>query len=535
MTLLSTLLQQGRNEEIWTKYCGYLDLSIDEFMKIQERLLLEQIDLLGKSLMGRMLMGDVIPTSIEEFREIVPLTTYDDYHEYLDQKRADVLPREPIVWVHTSGRSGDFRYKWTPYTKKMVERLGETVAGAMIMASCTRKGEINIEPFDKVLVGSAPPPYVSGIFSHAADEHMDLRFLPPLEEGEQMEFRERIQEGFKLAMIEGMDFFYGLSSILVRIGEQFEQGSTSRKFSVEMLRPATLWRLLRSYLTAKIKGGKLYPKDVWKLKGIMTGGIDASIYTKQIEEYWGKKPLGGYACTEGGSVCSQTWNYKGMTFYPENNFYEFIPHEEHKKSKKDPKYNPKTVLYNELEPGIYELVFTNFHGGVFTRYRVGDLFEVISVRDEELNIDLPQVRFYSRDSDIINIAGFALITEKDIWFALEKTDLDYHEWVARREVIDGKPYLRIFIELNTVTSIDTDEIKMQVNSALREVNTDYHNLEDMLGYMALEISLLNPGAFGVYMDYQQSHGADLAHTKPPHMKPTEEQLKRLLGDKKIKG
>jgi len=535
MPSISTLLQQGRKEEIWTKYCGFLDLSIDEFMKIQERLLLEQIDLLGKCLMGRMLMGDVIPTTIKEFREVVPLTTYKDYQKYLDQKRNDVLPLEPVIWSHTSGRSGDFKYKWTPYTKKMVERLGETTAGGMIIASCTEKGEVNIEPFDRVLVGSAPPPYVSGIFNQAVDEHMDLRFLPPLAEGDQMGFRERIQAGFKLAMIEGMDFFYGLSSILVRVGEQFEDGSNSVKLSVKMLRPDVLFRLLKGYLTTKIKRRKLLPKDVWKLKGIMTGGVDASVYSKQIEHYWGKKPLSGYACTEGGSLCMQTWNYKGMTFFPENNFYEFISHDEHKKSKADPDYQPKTVLYNELEPGIYELVFTNFYGGIFTRYRPGDLFEVISTRDEELDIDLPQVNFYSRDNDIINIAGFALITEKDIWLALEKTDLDYHEWVARKEFKDGKPYLHLFIELKTVTHVDTNDLISQLNSAFREVNSDYTDLEEMLGYTALNVSLLNPGAFGLYMDYQQSKGADLAHTKPPHMKPTADQLKKLLGDKKIKG
>jgi len=231
----------------------------------------------------------------------------------------------------------------------------------------------------------------------------------------------------------------------------------------------------------------------------------------------------------------QAWNYKGMTFYPDNAFLEFIPHEEHKKNKKDPDYQPKTVLYNELKPGIYELVFTNFHGGIFTRYRVGDLFEVISLRDDELNIDLPQVRFYSRDSDIINLAGFALITEKDVWEALEKTDLDYYEWVARKEIKDNKSYLRLFIELKSAATLDTRNVEAQISSAFREINSDYDDLEKMLDYSPLKISMLNPGAFGLYMDYQQSHGADLAHTKPPHMKPTSEQMKRLLGDKKVVG
>ena len=141
MTSLTELIQQGRQKEIWTKYLGFLDLSIGEFMEIQERLLLEQIDLLGKSLMGRMLMGDVIPTSVEEFRKVVPLTSYKDYQENLDQKRIDVLPREPVTWAHTSGRSGDFRYKWAPYSQKMYDRLGDSVTGSMILASCTKKYE----------------------------------------------------------------------------------------------------------------------------------------------------------------------------------------------------------------------------------------------------------------------------------------------------------------------------------------------------------------------------------------------------------
>lgn len=535
MTSLSTLIQQGRQKEIWTKYLGFFDLSIDEFMEIQGRLLMEQIDLLGKSMMGRMLMGDVIPTSIEEFREIVPLTTYKDYQKYLDQKRTDVLPREPVTWAHTSGKSGEFRWKWAPYTQKMYDKLGVNLAGTMIVASCTRKGEVLLEPNDTVLLATAPTPYVSGEFTRSADDQMDLKFLPSLDEGDQMEFRERIEAGFKLAMIEGLDYFYGLASVLVGIGERFEKGSGTMKISAEMLRPNVIWRLLRGYVSAKIKGGPMLPKDVWNLKGIATGGVDVSIYKNEIEHYWGKKPLEAYACTEGGGLGVQAWNYKGMTFFPDINFLEFIPHEEHKKNKKDLDYHPKTVLYNELEPGIYELVFTNFHGGIFTRYRVGDLFEVLSLRDEELDIDLPQLRFYSRDSDIINIAGFALITEKDIWSALQKTDLDYYDWIARKELSDNKSYLHIFIELKSVTSLDTKKIVNQISSALREVNSDYDNLEVMLGYRAVKITLLNPGAFGIYMDYQQSHGADLAHTKPPHMKPTSDQMKRLLGGKKVKG
>lgn len=534
MTHLNQLLRQNHYDEIWTKYCGFLDLSQDDFMEIQERLLLEQIELLGNSMMGRMLMGDMLPASIEEFREVVPLTTYNDYLGYLEQKKEDVLPRKPYTWSHTSGRSGEFKYKWVPYTKKMYDRLGEVVIGSMILASCSAKGEVNVAPQDSVLLATAPPPYVSGLLSYSTLEQAEIRFLPSLQEGDEMEFRERIGAGFKLAMKHGLDYFYGIASVLVGIGEQFERGGSGSSFSLDMLHPAVLWRYLKGFTAAKIKNRNPLPKDIWNLKGIMTGGTDTSIYKELVEHYWGRIPLEGYACTEGGAMAVQAWNYRGMTFFPETNFLEFIPEAEIQKNKEDPTYQPQTVLYDELEPGIYELVFTNFHGGIFTRYRVGDLFEVISTRDEELNIDLPQVKFFARKNDTINLAGLAVITEKILWQAIEAAEIDYQEWIAKKESSHGKSYLHLFLEMKTTNSNSPEKVTELLHDILKDQIPDYRNLEEMLSYRALKVSFLNPGAFSAYMEYQQSQGADLAHTKPPHMKPTPEQLNTLLKGERLK-
>ncbi|MBS3750001.1 MAG: GH3 auxin-responsive promoter family protein [Anaerolineales bacterium] len=533
MTSPTTLFKQGRKNEIWAKYCGFLDLDLEGFMEIQERLLLEQIEMLGKSMMGRMLMGDVIPRSVEEFRDIVPFTTYKDYLGYLDQKREDVLPRKPHAWVHTSGRSGEFKFKWAPYTQKMYDILGEAIIGSMILSNCTKRGEIDLELDDIVLLATAPPPLISGLIVHSIADHLDLQFLPPVEESDQMEFQERITEGFNLAMKKGVDYFYGIASILFRVGEKFEQGSSNTKFSMELLRPSILYRMIKGFILAKINHTPILPKYIWKLKGIMTGGTDTSIYIDQIEYYWGRKPLELFGSTEGGAIATQAWNYKGLTFLPEMCFLEFIPHNEHMKSKENPSYQPKTLLYDELDLGIYELVCTNFHGGIFTRYRVGDLIEVIALRDDEINVNLPQIRFYSRAGDIINLGGIALLTEKNIWEAIEGTNIDYYDWVARKEIRDNKPHLHLFLEVNSPKKLDKNKIQAQISQNLVHINPDYSGIEQMLGYDPLKISILNPGSFSAYMDYQQSQGADLAHTKPPHMKPTKEQMDALLRDKRI--
>ena len=73
------LLREGRTQELWQKCCGFIDLSLEEFMAIQRRLLLEQIELLNRCELGNKVMRGAKPRTVEEFRELVPITTYDDY------------------------------------------------------------------------------------------------------------------------------------------------------------------------------------------------------------------------------------------------------------------------------------------------------------------------------------------------------------------------------------------------------------------------------------------------------------------------
>jgi hypothetical protein len=162
------------------------------------------------------------------------------------------------------------------------------------------------------------------------------------------------------------------------------------------------------------------------------------------------------------------------------------------------------------------------------------MIEVVSTRDDEVNINLPQFNFYSRSDGVINIAGFAYLTEKDIWGAVDSAGFEYRDWVARKELKDGKAYIHLFVELKSPKDIDQDKIKEMIDSALCDENSDYKDMKEILDYDALNLTLLNPGAFGNYMDYQQSQGADLAHTKPPHMKPTKKQLEILLKGRKMK-
>jgi hypothetical protein len=528
MTTAKELLKQGRRDEVWQKYCGFFDLSIEQFMEIQRDLLMEQIQALANCQLGQELLGGRIPKNINEFRQQVPLTTYENYSPYLPEKRENVLPPGDYDWVRTSGRSKGGGFKWVPCSKRMSVRNGEAVVSGLVTASCSQKGEVYLEPGDILLMMTAPPPYVSALYTRAANDEMDIRFLPSLDEGEKMEFRERMALGFELAMQMGLDYFYGLSSVLAKLGEQFEKGAGGSGLSSVLRQPRVLFRVLRGFLSAKLKNRGLLPRDIWKVKGIVAGGTDTDIYRDRIDYYWGRKPLEAYGSTEGGGMAFQAWNYQGMTFFPDINFLEFISQEELEKGRTNPGYSPRSLFLDEVKPGVYELVITNLLGGIFTRYRVGDLVEVTSLRDDELDIDLPQIQFYSRADDLIDLASFVRFTEKTIWQAIEMSEMGYEDWVARKEELDGEPVLHIYVEPKEAISDSTDDMLNALKKSLRNINPEFADMEEMLSGNCVRLSLLPIGAFAQYIDTQQKAGADLAHIKPPHMQPTDTAMKQLL-------
>jgi hypothetical protein len=186
------------------------------------------------------------------------------------------------------------------------------------------------------------------------------------------------------------------------------------------------------------------------------------------------------------------------------------------------------VLYNELEPGIYEFVLTNFHGGALMRYRIGDLFEVVALGDEELKSPLPQLRFYSRADDVIDLGNLVRLTEKDIWKAIEATGVKYQDWAARKEFNSTDVTLHIYLEPKPSETIAVGDFQHRLALELSKLTSEINSLEEILGHDPICISLLKPGSFDAYMKQKQQEGADLAHIKPPHMQPSDPIMSRLF-------
>ena len=531
MSIEAELFQHGKYEELWQRCCGFIDLSIDDFMRIQRRLLLEQIELLSRCELGKKIMGGAIPERLEEFREVVPLTTYADYAPYLLKRRMDVMPRKPILWQCTSGKSGEYPYLWAPITARQLDELEPLMFALLILSSCKKRGEINLRGGEKCFYGMAPPPYTTGTMTRVFPYEL-FNSLPSIEESEMMSFEERLKKGFELALSQGLDMTIAMSSVAVAIGERFgRQGQNGTSIRSLLGKPRTMWRLLKGLAKSKLARRPLMPKDLWSLKGLVTFGIDGSVYKEKIKEMWGRYALDFHGCTEAVFVAMQTWDYQGMTFIPNLNLFEFIPEKEVIKSREDESYQPQTLLMNELKPGNYEIVITSFHGGPFIRYRLGHMVRIISLRNERLDIDIPQMEFISRVDDQIDIAGFTRLSEKIIWKAIENTGLPYKDWVVRKEVGE-KPILHMYIEQKENGHVTAERISEMVHEELKKLDTPYAEMESFTGLKPLEVTLLPEDAFEAYKLKQRADGAELAHLKPPHLNPSDAIIEFLVSVKR---
>ena len=529
------LLREGRKDELWQMCCGFMDLNLQQFMAIQRRLMAEQIEYLKQSSLGRKLMGGAMPSTIDEFRAVVPLTTYGDYIPELTEKREDTLPAPPAQWVRTSGYTGKYEIKWIPMSARYVEELEKLCGAIVILCMANYRGDMRrMKQHLKVLSTFASPPYASGVIAALLRQAVNCDFLPS--DADNLTFIDKVKKGFAQALDEGLDGFGGLPSVLVTVGEQLKQQSNQMDKKDLLKRRGALLRVLKGLARSRLAGRPMLPRDLWKVRGILGGGTDSAVFKKRVDELWGRTPLELYAGSEGGIYAVQAWDYSTMTFTPNLNFYEFIPEREHFKWQVDHSYKPKTVLLDEVEAGqAYELILTNLHGGALTRYRVGDVVRITSLRNEAAGIDLPQMVFERRADDLIDIAGFGRLTERVVWEAIENAGVPYVDWTARKEIVDDQAFLHIYLEPSASPAPSEKAFTAALYRQFRELDKRYNfNIYSIFGEeeeppadLPLKVSYLPTGAFRRYIIKRQNEGADLGHLKPPHVNPSDAILANL--------
>lgn len=335
-----------------------------------------------------------------------------------------------------------------------------------------------------------------------------------------MSFKERNVQGFKLGMKKGIEYFFGLGSVLYYVSQSITSMQSGHKSLKEKLL-STSPKMMARYIVAKKKCKKenreLLPKDLFQLKGFMCAGTDNHCYKADLEKMWGVSPMEIFAGTEPTCIGCETWSREGVYFFPDACFYEFIPEDELDKNINDPSYQPRTVLWNEVVPGgIYELVLTVLKGGAFARYRVGDVFRCTGIGSQLENNNIPRFQYIDRVPQIIDIAGFTRITEKSINQAIQLSRLPIESWTAKKEFTENyRPYLHLYVELqrsNLINSaISIRILQDQLGIYFRYLDQDYEDLKKILGVDPLKITLLKCGTFELY---ERKYGSKIRTMNP---------------------
>lgn len=513
-------LHQYSKQEIWEEYCGFLTISPEEFMNIQNRLLLEQIEIWSASGIGQSILKGKCPHTIEEFREMVPLTTYEDYASILLSKQYNALPMDPVLWVQTAWEGGVHPIKTAPYTKAMLDTFKHNVISCLILSTSRQKGEFDVRVTDHMLYALAPMPYVTGLLPLMLEDEIDIEFFPHVKDALKMSFKERNVQGFKMGMKKGLEYFFGLGSVLYYVSQSItsmQSGSKGLKEKLMGTSPKMVMRYLMAKKKCKRENRELLPKDLFHLKGFMCAGTDNRCYKADLERMWGVVPMEIFAGTEPTCIGCETWSREGVYFFPDACFYEFIPEDELDRNMVNPDYTPRTILWNEVVPGgIYEIVLTVLKGGAFARYRVGDVFRCTGIGSETENNRIPRFQYVDRVPQVIDIAGFTRITEKSIQQAIQLSRLPIASWTAKKEFTENyRPYLHLYVELQRThlinSAISIRILQDQLGIYFRYLDQDYEDLKKILGIDPLKITLLKCGTFDLY---QQKYGTMIRKMNP---------------------
>ena len=94
---LGEKLRKQQYDAIWKEYCGFLDLTMQDYMKIQNRLMEEQIQLWSDCELGKSILKGRRPSGIDEFRSAAFSGTRPIHGQY--PKECSILLENSYLFI----------------------------------------------------------------------------------------------------------------------------------------------------------------------------------------------------------------------------------------------------------------------------------------------------------------------------------------------------------------------------------------------------------------------------------------------------
>lgn len=483
--------------------------------------------------------------SVEDFKRLVPLTTYDDYAPYIERMvekgEKNLITAYPVVqYAETSGSVGV--PKKIPVTDRSMEIYTKyTITRVTSLANKyhkkrtgkglpTGRGFNQLEIVDRTLPDGTPLGNISGsaaksykmIFPHYLTSPIPV--LYPKGYMPMVYLKSRYLLADRHAMFMFSVFMPNLVDMMVYIRdnwpmlvEDIRTGTFNSDVAIDDETKAELMHVTKpmpkraAELERIFKEGfdtpiipRLWPNMSF-ICTIGTGGFAA--YTRTMRSFSGDIPIDFsiYGASEAMMAACTEIEKPEFALLVDSCFFEFIPADA-------PDDCTDTLNIEDLEEGKeYELILTNLSG--FYRYRIKDVVKVLGHVGE-----CPTITFSYRKGQLLDLAGDK-ITEAMMDEAIRRTSdeigvniIDYGVYPNR----DANPPLYEFL-IEPDSPLDPskcDEYRQILEKHLYDVNPVYKECRDTTEIAPAILYLQQAQTHALWRDLKVLKGGSSNQVKP---------------------
>ena len=471
-------------------------------------------------------------SSVEEFRERVPINDYNNLEPYITRQQEgnlELTVAEPVFYTRTSGTTG--RHKYIPLTRfgvNQIKHFQKQLAYSLWRKTDFFKGTV-LGFFSPGIEGRLANGIPFGSTSGATYESLSSIFEKKFEIPKEAFNLDNVEAKYEVyalcALVNGSTT--GISSVnpssLLKVCMLIEQRAeelldalVDGKDTNLLKGTASILPSLRSqllpYRKASLsqvldKDGTIPPDILWpKLSALVTWtGGSCGIALEKLKSYL---PLNvnivemGYSCSEfNGTV---NIDIKRNTCLPllTDNFYEFVAKEDWESN------SPKFLLLNEIDADKDYYIFVTTASGLY-RYDIND-----GVRATDGVGNCPGLRFVRKGKGMTNITGEKISEDQAIAavsYGLKSAGYITETFLVLAEE-DASTY-RIFVESSQNISVDL--LSEKIEGELRKRNAEYDDKRASGRLNPVEVERLFEGAGEAIKTKFLQQGVRETQYKPP--------------------
>jgi len=485
-------------------------------------------------------------TSIDEYKERVPLSTYDDYAPYIERMVKDgeegLITNYPVThYARTSGSIGVPKYipvcqetvdHYTTYATNLVYGvLGEYYRnttghqynpGHVLLAldgkpAFTERGipmgPISATALNKIK-GILPYLYTTPADVITTQQDMNLKYIKTRYA---LAYRDLIgiNGSFMTQVVDLMDFVRDNWELLCRdiregtIHDSIKIPDDVREELLSMTEPDPK---RAAELEREFKLGFETPiiPRIWPRFSFVTGIGTAAFapYTKRMRAYTGKNvPYEHtvYAASEALMAASRHVGDTSYVLLPDGAYYEFIPIDAEEG-------NETTIGIADLEEGKeYEVVLTTPSG--FYRYRIYDVIRVTGFYNQA-----PLIQFIYRKNQMVSIGGEKTNGEMVQWAIEEftkRTGVGVSDYSVYADTSTTPGHYTMFVEPERPVPFDRhEECRETLERLLGQANPSLGDKMRTRLIGPLTLYFVQQETYQLYRDIMVSKGRSANQLKP---------------------